>query len=224
VIVSYLTNVADLWTSTFFGATMNETNYLQMSRLLTLNPPSKSKEGKELKRRIKSYGDVFKSANERLYFHWELEFPEVFFNEDGTPRKDPGFDVVIGNPPYGAEFGDLDRRFIGFRFPHSRSNKNSAMVFIEQGIQLTKENGYFGYIIPKSISFSQKWASGRELILNDLGSIKDFSRAFKDVLLEQVVIVLSPKFSTDEEYSSVVTDKKEGTIKFAIKKHNRRQS
>ena len=27
---------------------------------------------------------------DRPCFHWELEFPEVFFNEDGAQRKKPG--------------------------------------------------------------------------------------------------------------------------------------
>jgi hypothetical protein len=35
-------------------------------------------------------------------FCWELEFPEVFFEPDGTLRANPGFDVVIGNPPWEA--------------------------------------------------------------------------------------------------------------------------
>jgi type I restriction-modification system DNA methylase subunit len=217
-LLSY-SKLANLWTSTFFGTTIHEKDYFHLAKLLTSNPPARSKEDKELKEKIKSYNDAFKSANERLYFHWDLEFPEVFFYEDGTPKKDPGFDVVIGNPPYGAQFDDLDRRFIGFRFPHSRRNKNSAMVFIEQGIQLTKQNGYFSYIIPKSISFSQKWASGRELILNNLGSILDVSKAFKEVLLEQVVVVISNNFSKDDKYISLMKDEKGETNIFQIKKH-----
>lgn len=40
-------------------------------------------------------------------FSWELEFPEVFFEEDGTLKDVPGFDVVIGNPPWEAvKFND----------------------------------------------------------------------------------------------------------------------
>jgi len=211
--------VANLWTSIFFSTAINETDYLHLAALLTSNPPTKSRESKELKAKIKSFDDAFKNAEERGYFHWELEFPEVFFNEDGTPKEYPGFDVVIGNPPYGAKFDDLDRRFIDFRFPRSQSNKNSAMVFIEQGLKLTKRNGHFSYIIPKSISFSQKWASGRGLILNNLGSILDVSKAFKDVLLEQVVIVVSDKFSKDSTYVSLVTDEKEKINTFYIEKN-----
>lgn len=33
-------------------------------------------------------------------FCWELEFPEIFFDENGNARGDAGFDVMIGNPPW----------------------------------------------------------------------------------------------------------------------------
>ncbi|MFF3242352.1 Eco57I restriction-modification methylase domain-containing protein [Streptomyces sp. NPDC002870] len=33
-------------------------------------------------------------------FHWEVEFPEVFFNANGERRTDAGFDVMLGNPPW----------------------------------------------------------------------------------------------------------------------------
>ena len=40
------------------------------------------------------------TATARRFFHWELEFPEVFFDEDGRRRPDAGFDAVVGNPPW----------------------------------------------------------------------------------------------------------------------------
>jgi hypothetical protein len=40
-------------------------------------------------------------AAERRFFHWELEFPEVFFDQHGRLQGEgAGFDAVIGNPPY----------------------------------------------------------------------------------------------------------------------------
>lgn len=33
-------------------------------------------------------------------FHWELEFPDVFFDTQGVRRPDAGFDAVVGNPPW----------------------------------------------------------------------------------------------------------------------------
>jgi hypothetical protein len=35
-------------------------------------------------------------------FCWELEFPEVFFTDEGRLKSDAGFDVMIGNPPWEA--------------------------------------------------------------------------------------------------------------------------
>ena len=40
------------------------------------------------------------AARER-FFHWELEFPELYFDRYGRPLGDDGgFEAVIGNPPY----------------------------------------------------------------------------------------------------------------------------
>src|SRR5262249_10982442 len=39
-------------------------------------------------------------AAEGRFFPWELEFPEVFFGADGTRLAAPGFDAVVGNPPW----------------------------------------------------------------------------------------------------------------------------
>ena len=35
-------------------------------------------------------------------FHWEIEFPEVF------DRENPGFDAIVGNPPFVGGKHDLD--------------------------------------------------------------------------------------------------------------------
>jgi hypothetical protein len=36
----------------------------------------------------------------QAFFHWPLEFPDVFYEADGHPRAQPGFDAVLGNPPW----------------------------------------------------------------------------------------------------------------------------
>jgi hypothetical protein len=41
-----------------------------------------------------------KVAKEQRFFHWELEFPEVFRNPDGTEKENPGFSAMVGNPPW----------------------------------------------------------------------------------------------------------------------------
>lgn len=47
-------------------------------------------------------------------FHWGVEFPEVFFKEDGTLRENPGFQVVIGSPPWEIIQPDLREFYAQF--------------------------------------------------------------------------------------------------------------
>ncbi|HKV99660.1 MAG TPA: N-6 DNA methylase [Vicinamibacterales bacterium] len=39
-------------------------------------------------------------AAEHRFFHWPLEFADIFYDESGRVRDAPGFDAVIGNPPW----------------------------------------------------------------------------------------------------------------------------
>lgn len=65
----------------------------------------------------------FITEAERLCaFCWEIAFPEVFYNEDGTRRDDAGFDILVGNPPWDkvkpAEkefYGQYDPTIIDFQ-------------------------------------------------------------------------------------------------------------
>ncbi len=73
-------------------------------------------------------------------FDWEAEFPEIM--------KAGGFDVVMGNPPYGAEFPDTAIDYLKNKFQTFVWRGESYLVFVEQALRLIKRNGLFGYIIP----------------------------------------------------------------------------
>jgi type I restriction-modification system DNA methylase subunit len=123
-------------------------------------------------------------------FKWEKEFEEI--------SKNGGFSVVIGNPPYGADLSETERNFISKKFKFAGSNKNTALLFIEKSLQLINETGYFGMIVPKSLAFSQLWKSGRNLVKENLTIAVDVSKAFEDVLLEQMIIILNKSAKTKE--------------------------
>ena len=77
-------------------------------------------------------------------FDWESEFPEVF------KGKNPGFDAVIGNPPYGATFQGDEAVYMGEHFSVFRGVKDMYTCFIERGMGLLKRSGVFSFIIPSS--------------------------------------------------------------------------
>ncbi len=47
-------------------------------------------------------------------FHWGAEFPEAFYNDDGTLKDNPGFTVVFGNPPWEILKPDLREFYAQF--------------------------------------------------------------------------------------------------------------
>lgn len=66
----------------------------------------------------------------------------------GKILKEGGFDVVIGNPPYGAEFTENTLNYLKNKFTTHVWRGESYLLFIEQGINLLKSGGLFGFITP----------------------------------------------------------------------------
>ena len=124
-------------------------------------------------------------------FKWEEEFPEIM--------KEGGFDIVVGNPPYGAELSEKERDWVSRSYSYSQSYKNTALIFIEKSISLLNNEGKLGMIVPKSLAYSQEWENGRKLVRDKLNRVVDVSKAFEDVLLEQLILILE-KNNTSSNY------------------------
>ena len=85
--------VANLWTSVYFGNDVSRSTYHQALNAL------RSRDSDALEDLL-SYRRAQEVATEKRFFHWEIEFPEVFRDKYGREKDNPGFDAVIGNPPY----------------------------------------------------------------------------------------------------------------------------
>lgn len=74
-------------------------------------------------------------------FGWQKEFPETMSRG--------GFDVVVGNPPYGAEFDELAKSFLNQNYTCQSYQLDSYLLFLERSINdLLLRGGLFGMIIP----------------------------------------------------------------------------
>ena len=169
--------VANLWTACFFGNELPQQDYEALIELLDIHPDKirpweNTAEFQAIvmeavkKGSLKLAGREFdtnqlknlcaflfrseRSAAERRFFHWELEFPEVFFNEDGTPRAKAGFDAVIGNPPYipNEQMDEEERMLIPIFYPIATGKYDLSIVFLRLGGTLLSPQRMLGMIVP----------------------------------------------------------------------------
>ena len=92
----------------------------------------------------------------RRFFHWELEYPEVFFAADGTRLANGGFDAVLGNPPWDMIRADSHparddpgrvlrfTRDAGIYTAQSDGHANCYQLFGERAVALTRAGGRVG--------------------------------------------------------------------------------
>lgn len=104
------------------------------------------------------------------FFHWELEFPDVFFNTQGEALADAaGFDAVIGNPPYDVlaarERGEPVARVEEFLSYASKDPVLAAVLgrkvdlfrlFLAQSLWLGRPGAVAGFIVPMSLLADQQ--------------------------------------------------------------------
>lgn len=128
-------------------------------------------------------------------FVWKNEFEEIL--------NGGGFDVIIGNPPYLQKnaFTSEEKEFILDKYQDMSSNINLVTLFMKKSLDLLKDNGFHSFIVPKSLTFSKAWDVNRKLLLPHLITIVDCSKAWKEVLLEQVIYVVR-KNSNSKTYES----------------------
>jgi len=122
-------------------------------------------------------------AAARRFFHWTLEFPEVFYSLDGESIVDAGFDAVIGNPPWdmvrddhggaGDEPARTDAASL-LRFARSsgvyraqgEGHANLYQLFVERAIRLTRAGGRVGLVVPWGLAADQGCAGLRRLLFD----------------------------------------------------------
>jgi hypothetical protein len=120
----------------------------------------------------------------RRLFHWELEFPEVFFDRDGKRRTLAGFDAVIGNPPWDmvrADAGARDARSharttiapalrftrdAGVYTAQSSGHANRYQLFAERAVALARHGGRLGLVLPSGLATDHGSAALRRLLLS----------------------------------------------------------
>jgi hypothetical protein len=119
------------------------------------------------------------TADRERFFHWVFEFPEAFVDVKGVPLGEPGFDAVIGNPPWDMLRAEAavaaERRAVGQRtrfikdagtyHAQTEGHVNLYQVFLERALQLTRQRGRVGVVLPSGLMTDQGSSGVRQLLL-----------------------------------------------------------
>lgn len=167
------------------------------------NPEKKTKlekEYKKLKEKIeekinKNLQENFKKPEEEKPFNYELEFPEVFYTPKGKLKKNPGFDIVIGNPPYVRQEKIKHLKpYLKSQYKCYTGRADLYIYFIERGLQLVNKKGLFSYITSNKYTRAKYGQPLRKWIQKNYKIRKYYDytgkKIFKDATVDPATIII----------------------------------
>jgi hypothetical protein len=104
-------------------------------------------------------------------FHWEIEFPEVF------DRENPGFDVIVGNPPFAGRttlyMGSGGIYMDWLQELHVQSHGNADLVahFFRRSFDILRMHGCFGLLATNTIGQGDTRVTGLQWLCTHGGTI-----------------------------------------------------
>lgn len=112
-------------------------------------------------------------------FHWEIEFPEVF------ARDNPGFDAVLGNPPFAGKntitVASGPDYLPWLQTLHEGAHGNADLVahFFRRAFGLLRAGGAFGLIATNTIGQGDTRSTGLTALLKRGGQIYRVTKRYK---------------------------------------------
>ncbi len=189
----------DIYVAQFFGLKQAKT-FLRIHGANAIT--NKTNKMKELDREV--YEEAQKLSEEKQFFHWDLEFPEVFIDLDTASWKEnSGFDAVLSNPPY-IDIKNVEKEIVKYIFEsyettHLRINIFASFMELASKLIIT-DSGCFGFIIPSSFLTQVSYSKLRKKILenNIIKSIvrlpnELFGENKGDVKVDTCLITIYPK-------------------------------
>jgi hypothetical protein len=171
----------DLWISEYFG----NKNARSTVRIYARDIIDHKTLANKVDRDALAQARLIAGPGNKNFFHWPLEFPEVFMGKDGNLQTG-GFDVVIGNPPYVRQEG-LGADKVAFQQIYSIYNGIADLYtyFIERSHMLLRPGGRFGMITANKFMRANYGASLRSYLtdkvrlekLIDFGDLPVFGEA-----------------------------------------------
>jgi type I restriction-modification system DNA methylase subunit len=128
-------------------------------------------------------------------FDWNGEFAEIM--------KAGGFDVVIGNPPYGSSFREIEAQYFADKYRVLGGVRDVYVCFMERGLVLLRSRGFFSFIVPSAWLGGPAYQGIRELLLrHQMGTVVLLPfDVFRDAYVDTTIFVVHKQHPTSSHES-----------------------
>ena len=170
-----------------YGVDINEESVEIAKLSLWLRTAQKGRELSNLNNNIKcgnSLIDDVKFTSKKA-FKWENEFNSII--ENG------GFDVVIGNPPYGAQLSSKTQKFLSEKFKMSPTILDTYLLFLINIPQFLRKSGVLSYIIPSTWLYMSQYKNYRMNLISEFEIPKILlyrNPVFEDATVETCIVFM----------------------------------
>ncbi|MDI1495780.1 MAG: restriction endonuclease [Cenarchaeum symbiont of Oopsacas minuta] len=154
------------------------------------------------------FKEVDNTATKYSFFHWELVFSDIFYDQNGKRKKNPGFDAIIGNPPYIHidTLPNIIKQELR-KFECYSPKTDVLYYFYNQGINLLKRNGMMSFITSRYFMEATFAKNLRHFILNNtsIKKIIDMSNlnVFKNISIHTAILTLKKEFDINNKIEYV---------------------
>ena len=142
-----------------------------------------------------------------LWNPYEQNASAEFFDPEWMFGVKDGFDIVIGNPPYGALLSPKDKAEYKKTYITAKSIKgvqkgslDSYTLFIERGYDLLRTNGVLSYIVPISFTSSDALTGVHRLLFANCSTLKVSSYAVRPQPVFENAVVNTSIISFKKDY------------------------
>ena len=132
-----------------------------------------------------------------------------FFDADWMFSMKDGFDIVIGNPPYGAKFSADEKKLFGRLFQHQDYQLDSYLLFLEKSFQFVRHHGIISFIIPNPWLTNLKLKKIRRFIVNEqtVLNITHYHRSVFDATVDTEVVFFCKQPAQQHEVQIIAHEK-----------------
>ena len=127
-----------------------------------------------LQSRIINESDFLTSEDKKKFLSWNpFENKSTDFFDSEIQFGTKFFDIVIGNPPYGAKISAEDKKYFKENYKYANQGSlDTYKIFIEKGFNLLDKNGNLNFIVPISITSSKSNIELHKMILDNCEFVK----------------------------------------------------